>query len=211
MILNANIFKKAADIYRHELKAVVELIIHCYPIVKQDSTFQYDEDTIRNIFVKSIRNNKSKYDLGYLLFEVETGEVDPNNQIIGYIDIKVVNVGNRDLADEDEYLCFECKRLDGKSKLTNRYVTEGIYRYVSDKYSSKMPLAGMIGFIEGGNPEAIIKKVNEVLKKSKNIATIMYLENDKTLLDSKCLYKSTHKRSSSNIDIFHLMFDFSNN
>jgi hypothetical protein len=54
--------------------------------------------------------------------------------------------------DEDVYLACECKRLNvpyksGTRGLVGEYVDEGLMRFVTEQYSSGLPLAMMLGYV----------------------------------------------------------------
>lgn len=68
----------------------------------------------------------------------------------GRIDIRVMPVNP--FISDDAYYILECKRLDAKrqtgtSGLNAEYISEGICRFVSEKYSSYYKVNGMIGFV----------------------------------------------------------------
>ena len=171
------------------------------------------ENHLRNVLVKKyLRIHKEKYGISYLGFEIEPGEIRFNNHITaGFIDIKVTNAGLSTslICDEDSYYAIECKRLDNYSTKITAYVKEGILRFVEGKYSGKMPLAGMIGFIELGDPKDIVSKIKDKLENFTKIKTIKNF--DQLELDDKFefSYLSKHEREESDpIDICHLMFDY---
>jgi len=59
---------------------------------------------------------------------------------------------------------IECKRLRLDGELPRRYVAEGIARFVSGSYASEETRARMVGYIQEGDPNAIIDRINgEVL------------------------------------------------
>ena len=136
---------------------------------------------------------------------------DINNKTIGFIDIKVTNLGNKDLFEEYEYYSIECKRLDGGTTKNNLYIKEGINRYVKSKYSGQMPFAAMLGFIENGNCAKIKNAINTSLSENKYFKTNALLSEHLFAPDFKETYISEHERINSqftDIDIFHFMFDY---
>ena len=145
----------------------------------------------------------------YLGFEIESGEITLDNERIYFIDIKVLNVGNKDLLDEDEYFAYECKRIDEGNDLEGKYVNNGILRFVHGKYSSKMPIAGMIGFIQEGSVVTIVKDLNELLKNHNGITTLKNLTANNLIDGVDIHYESKHERPDvgSPIELHHLMLD----
>lgn len=76
------------------------------------------------------------------------------------------------MTDESNAIKIECK-IVGENKYIdtkktferNNSPTNGIMSFITGKYSSQMPLSGMIGFIKIGN---INIKVNSIKKRLKN-------------------------------------------
>ncbi len=76
----------------------------------------------------------------------ENYDVDTNTYI-GRTDIRVLS--SNWLSNPKDYYIVECKRLDGTRSLNQKYVDEGICRFVGDtpKYSSYNNQNIMLGFI----------------------------------------------------------------
>ncbi len=213
---NTDAFVFSEQIYINEFVSVLKLLNESYDqIIKNEDIKKNDMETfIRNVLVKNyLRNraNKEKFNIGYLGFEVESGEINKNNKTAGFIDIKVINLGKKDFLDEEEYYAIECKRLDGYSKKNRLYIKEGIYRFISGKYSSKMPLAGMIGFIQRGIIVDIVDNINKKISEEEDDSYIGHLKKDKILSQCNFIYSSENTRMIINrkIKIYHYMMDFS--
>lgn len=99
---------------------------------------------------------------------------------------------------------IECKRLKAAE---TAYLEEGILRFVEEKYAQKDNYAGMIGFIIGGKPKEIIKKLKAKVKDfypSKDIED--YLA--KTCAGYDLSFQSKHSRiTKQDIQLFHVFFD----
>jgi len=217
--LDATAFIKTEGFYYEEFKAVLSLLMRCYNEIRTNEIPKsYEkgfelENHLRNVLVKKyLRIYKEKFGISYLGFEIESGEIDLNHITVGFIDIKVTNAGliNSMECDEDIYYAIECKRLNKYSQKITGYVEEGIYRFVDGKYSSKMPLACMIGFIEKNDPNIIVNKINIKLKDDTSIVTIQELNKYHIQDDFENSYLSKHERKNLEdiIDIYHLMFDY---
>lgn len=212
-MINADAFVYTENIYFNEFLNVLKLMNDSYNrIIKQES-FENNafETFLRNVLVKKyLRINKEIYGIGYLGFEVESGEINKNNKTIGFIDIKITNLGKKDLLDEEEYYAFECKRLDGYSKKNILYIREGIYRFIAGKYSSRMSLAGMIGFIQKGKITDIVSDINTKIEKEEDSSQIGELIKSDIISGCKFIYSSENirKKSNSKIRLFHVMMDF---
>ena len=214
MMANSS-FLFSRDLYVEEFTRVGKFLVYSYnQMVKKHHFLHSNYETyIRNVFVKQyLRDKKAKvkFDVGYLLFEVESGEIDINNNTVGFIDIKVLNLGSNDLTDEDEYYSIECKRLDGSKTKNRLYIDEGIRRYTLSKYSSQMPFAAMIGFVEKGTSQQIVQDINYLLAEKTDLITFSLLNHHQFEDTFNESYKSEHKRINSNYDqivLYHLMFD----
>jgi len=176
------------------------------------------EEFIRNVLIskKYLRNRtfKSNFGIKNLEFNPESGELNETEKsIIGNHDIKVSGLSAEIFgeADEEIYFSFECKRLNNRQQNANEYVISGIRRYIEKKYSSKMPISGMIGFVEEREPKYFVKQINEKLSElnQKNILfTEQYLQQYDINEDFDNLYNSIHKKIDKNeIHIYHFMLN----
>lgn len=107
----------------------------------------------------------------------------------------------------DIYFGAECKLLkDGCNRRREVYVSDGLARYLDNRYSNKASESSMIGYIVNDSIEDSINVINK---------TIGGL-NESSILE-RCLnfedpyYLSKHSRDdSSEIIIHHLFFNFNN-
>lgn len=212
-MINAKKFSKSRNLYIDEFKKVLSLMIDCYYRIRENEILLPNqfETFLRNVLVKKyLRIYKNSFSIGYLSFEAEPGEIDNNYKSIGFIDIKVSNIGHKDLLNEEEYYSFECKRLDGSSKLNKEYIEEGIFRYVDGKYSSRMSIAGMIGFVQNGTIEFIVQDINGKIKANSKMNCVSLVMKHSLVEKFDNSYYSSHNRNNGlvPIDIYHLMFDY---
>ncbi|MBI3219900.1 MAG: hypothetical protein HYZ44_10335 [Bacteroidetes bacterium] len=211
-----------SEFVTREFDAIISLFSFCCEKMNKQKPLigGADEEWIRNIFVaKFVRKQKNKFGLGHLLFLAEVAEIDSQTlKTSGYIDITVHNIrqnslkGNNIKANENEYYAFECKRVKSESKSSafREYASQGIARFISGKYSAKMNLAGMIGFVEEKKIKivALQTAIDEVLKHEMKSSTVSSLASHSINGISSPCYISTHRRqSSSNIKLFHLFLD----
>lgn len=176
------------------------------------------EEFIRNVLIskKYLRNRelKGKYGIKHLEFHPEVGELnEDDNHITGNHDIKVTGLsyGIIGMADEDIYFSFECKRLNNRYQNSTEYVNNGIKRFITGQYSEKMPLSGMIGFVEEKTPEYFIRQINNklnILNRDQKIITKQLLSYFEIEPDFEHTYNSIHEKNytSSRIVIYHFMF-----
>lgn len=233
----SNVSQFRYNYYENTYKRVLKLVVHSYQLISANEIIQYTEITdkrgyktdyivcgdakekpeeyIRNLFLseKYLWNRKLKqqYRLKRLSFEPETAEIDENNITLGYHDIKVSGLTNEFYETEkDLYFSIECKRLNKAGQDVEKYVNQGIKRFVMSQYSKKMPLAGMIAFIEEGNPLVYKEEINLKLEKSKEIKTKRYLEFLSLDNQFDFSYLSKHVRQNSDfktISLYHLFFE----
>jgi len=223
----ANNNKYSLDIFEFEFHKVSNLILHSYNEIINNEHIVYSkidnkywvvlengnekpEEYIRNIFLdkKYMLNRKFKREFGVnnLEFKAEVGEPQ-KRKIIGFHDIQVMGVAQKLLgeADEEIYFSIECKRLNNAGQNSSKYVNDGIKRYVTSKYSEKMPVAGMIGFIENSCFN-YSTEINKILEKHKTIKTVQYLKSENQATNK---YISKHKKGNiNNILIYHFLLNF---
>ena len=67
--------------------------------------------------------------------------------------------------DHDPHAIIECKRIAGSDRdLCRLYVTEGIDRFVSGKYSHRHAIAFMCGYLQSDDVELAVDGVNRYLR-----------------------------------------------
>ena len=113
---------------------VCTLIVEDYK--KRQLKLPNDENKIRSIMLEEYINKQKDTHcmLGYK-FELEV----PENYVgsgkhIGRVDIRILL--KSDFEKDDAYYIVECKRVDGSAALNNKYIKDGVARFVTEKYSS---------------------------------------------------------------------------
>ncbi len=125
---------------------------------------------------------------------------------IGYSDIKI------DIAASGRYFAFECKRLDdktGKSSLQQKYIDDGLDRFIAEKYAKEEDFGGMIGFVVTGEIENIVLDMKGKVKNHCFVHSYGFLLN-KFCDNCRTSFQSKHVRKNSlgDIHIYHLFLDF---
>lgn len=112
---------------------------------------------------------------------------------------------------ERTYFGFECKLVErgNSSQLTN-YVTEGMKRYIEEKYSKDSNKGAMIAYTFEENVDLLIEAINSKISKIGGLAESDFITNGVTpLSEFNAIYFSHHRRKSRGaFDIFHLIFRF---
>ena len=146
--LNASGYKYSSTYRSVEFEHILSGIIACYSTMQSEKVSVInDENIIRDKILYDYlkkEHYKRQFELTGYLFDPEL----PENK--GRIDIRVMPINP--FINDDAYYIFECKRLDttnqkGTSGLNGEYISEGICRFVTSKYSSYYNTNGMIGFV----------------------------------------------------------------
>lgn len=188
---------------------ILVFMIYCYQEILKNESYNegdYDEDILRNDLKRYLESNQERL-IHKVCFRTESATIDSKTKKTkGRIDISVIySLG---LHSEND-ITFECKRL-ANDKKNQDYIKDGLMDFVSGKYAEKMPVGGMIGFVEKGN----IKTICADLKKKIHNKSLTNIKGKFTTTkvqdDFEHSYKSEHKRNKStgNIIIYHLIFDY---
>lgn len=122
----------------------------------------------------------------------------------GYIDFVVIFDMN-----QDNYLAYECKRLNvtfdsGFKTLADKYVDEGLMRYVSAQYAQEMPFGAMIGYVFDSDIPKALTEVKSQIQKKKSKLHCFKISNLPTLSCS-LRFSSLHSRKQGVIEVQHLL------
>jgi len=126
--------------------------------------------------------------------------------IKGYIDFAIFFDFN-----PENYIAYECKRLNvlfpsGFQSLADKYIGEGLMRYVSAQYAQELPFAVMVGYVLDGNaPKAIDAVKSQIKKKSSKL----HCYNSPQTVDLSAVsfitrFSTSHSRPSIEIEVQHL-------
>ena len=185
---------------------ILTQIYNCYKKMLRDFDFiENNENKIKNKLYRDYLDRQEIIDelkLNDFRFRTEAGYVDENYNEIGYSDIEVIDLKSS-LKNKDSYYVIECKRIDGanshyQSSLNNKYVKEGIDRFIEEKYPTNMKVNGMLGFI--------VRSIDI----HDNTQFFSDLKNYKFIQDFEYSYRSEHtSKSNKKLTLYHLMLDFS--
>ncbi|MFV0577487.1 MAG: hypothetical protein ACK5NU_02350 [Fusobacterium ulcerans] len=201
---------------------IIEGLIECCKLMKDSFTSQSKkivnhEEKIRTHLVENylendIKRNKTSLVQQQLRFLAEAQEnYDSKNESYkGRVDIKVVS--SDFLSNGNAYYIIECKRIDGNISLNTKYITEGVKRFTTLKYSSYYNKNIMFGFIVRDlNIQKNIQDIDKLHKEligniiQKDITPIKCGEcNEYSVCESK--YNVNEKQLMLN----HIFYNFSN-
>ncbi len=209
--MNAKIFTHNRGTHLDYLQDAYRILINSYYELraKKYSADNCNENKIRDDLVIIAEKEKSKL---FFRWTPESLDLDENSRI----DIELVTPFS--LREDKLGIKIECKIVKNGSEYIDTYEnnvkgrTNGIMGFIRGKYSSKMPLAGMVGFVKEGNIDNKIDSIKNKIKEHKTIKTIKNLTFYKIEKDFKYSYFSQHKRMDKlpKIYLYHLFFDFNN-
>lgn len=213
-ILNTSNYDYSAKFYHAEFESILSKLVLCYNRMISDRVqLDNDENSIRDYMLLNYLKQqwfKKEYDLTSYLFDREL----PENK--GRIDIRVMPV-NPFISDVAYYV-IECKRLNsvnqnGTTGLNAEYISNGILRFTSAKYSSFFRTNGMIGFIVQSldinqNVDSINRLLKEHFSHARTKQELMFRNIVKGFGFSYC---SIHNDDIDEVTLYHLMLDFSGN
>jgi hypothetical protein len=111
--------------------------------------------------------------------------------------------------DQETYIAYECKRLNvhfpsGFQTLADKYVDEGVMRYVSAQYAQGLPFGVMIGYVlDSDTPKAL----NAVKRQIKNKTSKLLCPPPINLPEISFIHRfsTIHNRLTRKIEIEHLL------
>ncbi len=215
--LDSTIYEYGESIYFDEFRVLIQKIVICYCLMLGDDLeLEKDENKIRDVLlINYLKNNlvRKRIKLGDFIFDREV----PEDRSRGRTDIKIQT--NQSFVDTDAYYIIECKLLNsvnprGVSGFNAKYITEGLMRFITGKYSCYYGLNGMIGFIvESIEIEQNIVYINDLINHNfPETNTIQNLQREDFIEKFEFIYSSRHDTVVNNpILLYHLMLDFSEN
>lgn len=133
--------------------------------------------------------------------EVGTRSFPNSHKPEGRIDIKIIYNFN-----ENEYFGIECKRVTSKNKkLAEKYIKDGIMRFVNGKYSPGHDYAAMLGFVIDANITKCINLIQNYLNSTQEICLKENWTNERSFGTQYDIYRTRHLQNGQNImSILHL-------
>ena len=117
--------------------------------------------------------------------------------------------------DRDCYLAYECKRLNvprngGTRSLATEYVTCGLRRFVTEKYSAGLPVGCMLGYVLNGDaPNARAKVFAAIAAQQSSIGLVGDPESQ-TPIGPLRRFSTRHERGADElgIEVRHALLPF---
>lgn len=199
-MLDASVFSKNSLYLDREFEFILSGVFKCYQKMLIDYTeIENNENKIRNRLYKDyLKSSTVRKAIGLesYIFHPEVPEIDENYDESARTDIIVYNAINY-VKDESAYYIVECKRIDGTKGLNDKYVTNGINRFIDDRYPTNKSVNAMLGFI--------VKPIDI----EANCLKIPGLTFYSFIPQFVFTYTSTHTSiNSKEFTLYHLMLDF---
>jgi len=181
-------------------------------IEEQTKKYPRPERLIAKYIRNYLRNNPA-FDLH---FDIH-GEVTNDEDIEGNYDILITNTYWKNK------FYFECKNLNSKQDLVNKYVYSkiypknkspqndgGVYRFFNGKYAQKQNFGGMLGFVLEGDINEIKAKIIKKLDTKFDVTPEGDLKGilDNSIYENVFTFNSIHNRNENSFIIHHLLFEF---
>lgn len=176
---------------------------------RQSKKFLNNERKISSILVREyMQEQRIHYGMSRYIFDLEIQEnYIGDGKYAGRVDIRaLLKTG---FLAEDVYYIVECKRIDGSGDLNQKYVNEGIARFVSEKYTSRYGKNIMLGYV--------VRDIDVV-------ANTKQIENIQNLIPDPCMhgcfqflkkkgitdyYSCVYYNQSFKLELWHLFSNFS--
>lgn len=139
---------------------------------------------------------------------------DFNGDVVtkGFIDFVVFIT-----LDQEVYIAYECKRLNvkfpsGFKSLADKYIDEGVMRYISAQYAQGLPFSVMIGYVLDNDIPIAIDAISKQIKKKagklccnsnpkiKKLPAVSFIRR----------FSTFHNRPEKDIEIQHLLLPLHN-
>ena len=195
----------APDLIRGVIEPVLQIVhIAARRIVDEqlvDATFS--ENQISRQLCEKMREEKTRQNRRLQILE----EVGTFHTTAGRIDFMIIY----DL-EGDSYFGIECKRLSGKrrGRLDREYVTQGMMRFVTGKYSRRHPWGMMFGYVISGPRSSAIQFVRERVDEYRTRLRIeKEFAAETQFSDYPFLHSSSHRQEITNtlITLLHYAFE----
>lgn len=190
------------------LQCIVDIWPKCLAILPN----QPYEDTITlNLIDILLRDPKSRRLFNWVEFHFEPFGYTPEGVAYskGIVDMGVILD-----RDREKYLAYECKRLnvvknDTKRAQASYYVTDGVKRFIEEKYAEDLPVGCMLGYVLDGDVTSAYSNINNALQTKKNSIGLIAGSIQNISLDGIKRFSSRHHRKSSQeIEIRHALLPF---
>lgn len=200
--MDATVFAYRRVFFESQLQGILHDVCVVYQqICCKGNKLQNNENVIRNEFGKYFSNQdcKSNMTTAYRYYYDYESSLQNTG---GRVDMRFLPLDC--MGVQDVFFAIECKRLDGKSYLCKEYVDDGIRRFTTGKYPSRLGCNAMLGFVV-----CTIDLVETINKVNSHLAIEEKLKTQSTTMTSMVRLESQHIAPNP-FALYHLWTDFSN-
>jgi len=197
---------------------VHDKVLHVIKNVWPDCAKRFRADALENQITDQLalmlRRDQRSRENWLVVPQYKSLDSDFNGDVVtkGFIDFIVFFDLN-----QKNYIAYECKRLNvlfpsGFQTLADKYVDEGIMRYVSAQYAQALPFGVMIGYVLDSNmPKALAAVKSQIQNKARRLHCISQESHAKNLPPVSFIIRFTtgHSRASGKIEVQHLLLPLS--
>ncbi len=204
-----------SSIWLKNIKDIDQKLIECvervWPLVIKRLTQTDKEDYITERLVDVLREDKVVCQLGFLTLHFKLRKKDKEGD---YTTKGILDMALFYDQDYQKYIAYECKLLNTvtkeikrKASLAGSYVEEGVVRYVTAKYSEKLPYGCMLGYVMDGDTAFALRQLETAITSRKDL---IKLESDEFNINKGYYseFETIHRRVFNNslITIRHRLF-----
>lgn len=168
--------------------------------------FQSEENKITDQLALMLQRHPYSRKLWLIVPQHKLLDSDSNGDVVtkGFIDFALFFT-----LDQETYIAYECKRLNvqfpsGFRSLADKYVDEGVMRYVSAQYAQELPFGVMIGYVlDSDTPKALDAVKRQI--KNKTSELLCPLPMDLPTISFIHRFSTIHNRPTQKIEIEHLL------
>ena len=199
-MMDASIFGYSWAYFQSQLKGLLYDIAVVYERILQSGVkLPNNENIIRNEFGKYFSDQSYKATTTtakdyYYDYEVSL------QKTAGRVDMRFLSPNC--LAVQDFFFGIECKRLDGKKRLSKEYVVNGIRRFTTGKYPSYLGCNAMLGFVVcAADIDDTVRYVNDNLADEEHLTRV-------GTSSAKTIGFESHHTSPFKFILYHLWMSF---
>lgn len=190
------------------LERVVAVWPSCVKVLPDDP----HEDTItENLVAKVSRDKEARRLFHHLEYHYEPFGYTPEGRAYSKGEVDMAVLLNQ---ERDRYLAYECKRLNvrrngGTRSLATEYVTEGVCRFVTEKYAAGLPVGCMLGYVLDGDASDARTKVLAAIH-AEDAAGLLGKPEPQTPIGPAPRFSTRHERGPGvlEIEVRHALLPF---
>lgn len=207
-------FDATSIVLEDVISTILDIVVKAWPSVVAGGKVasHSKEDEITDVLRWEMDDEKKRRTpVPHLRFERESQSDTPDRDTgLGYIDVHVIY--SFELC---EYFAIECKRVaDSDSELSRYYVTRGVARFITGKYSLGHPYAAMIGYVCSGQCAGVADQIGKrIIESDRGVTALsddwLWKREDRFgALPHLYSTKHSQKKLGTEIMIMHLFLGF---